>query len=208
MDLKTNIRRNKLPEYQPYSKFNFELQIRTIVQDSWSVLDHKIKYKKSIPNELKRRINVLSALFELADREFREIRDLTQEEIENAESETENKTDSKKLGDAENGNILNAFSFLKIGGHFYPKYEFQPHKVDGFVHNIHEFSPGITRAKFHNLINKNISKVKSYLDTIEAITTNPFVIFRHCLYLGEKDTFERLLTNTERKYFNDWLNKA
>ena len=48
----------------------FELQIRTIIQDSWSVLDHKIKYKKSIPGQLKRRINVLSALFELADREF------------------------------------------------------------------------------------------------------------------------------------------
>jgi hypothetical protein len=33
-------------------------------------LDHKIKYKKSIPQYLKRRINRLSALFEIADEEF------------------------------------------------------------------------------------------------------------------------------------------
>ena len=48
---------------QDYQYFNFEIQIRTITQDSWSVLDHKIKYKKSIPSSLKRRINTLAALF-------------------------------------------------------------------------------------------------------------------------------------------------
>ena len=61
---------------------------RTIIQDSWSVLDHKIKYKKSIPGSLKRRINVLSALFELADREFRQIRDATAAELLQAPDET------------------------------------------------------------------------------------------------------------------------
>ena len=56
---------------------SFEVQIRSLIQDAWSVLDHKIKYKKSIPIDLKRRINILSALFELADREFKEIRNAT-----------------------------------------------------------------------------------------------------------------------------------
>jgi ppGpp synthetase/RelA/SpoT-type nucleotidyltranferase len=55
LDLKLNGTRNDLPEYIPYANFSFEVQIRTIIQDSWSVLDHKIKYKKSIPNALKRR---------------------------------------------------------------------------------------------------------------------------------------------------------
>ncbi|MGZ7142680.1 hypothetical protein ACXWOE_09685, partial [Streptococcus pyogenes] len=53
-----------------------------------SVLDHKIKYKKSIPGQLKRRINVLAALFELADREFRQIRDATAAELLQAPDET------------------------------------------------------------------------------------------------------------------------
>ncbi|WP_295578974.1 hypothetical protein [uncultured Lamprocystis sp.] len=73
LDLRLNAIRIALPEYSKYSEFRFEVQIRTIIQDSWSVLDHKIKYKKSIPTRLKRRINTLAALFELADREFREI---------------------------------------------------------------------------------------------------------------------------------------
>ncbi|EKD98632.1 MAG: hypothetical protein ACD_23C00335G0001, partial [uncultured bacterium] len=75
LDLRLNAARRALPEHAACAGHAFELQVRTIIQDSWSVLDHKIKYKKSIPGQLKRRINVLSALFELADREFRQIRD-------------------------------------------------------------------------------------------------------------------------------------
>ena len=67
----------------------FELQIRTVIQDSWAILDHKIKYKKAIPSPLKRRINVLAALFELADREFRQIRDETELELRAAPDQIE-----------------------------------------------------------------------------------------------------------------------
>jgi len=70
LDLTLGAGRRGMKEYSAYADLSFELQIRTVVQDSWSVLDHKIKYKKSIPNDLKRRINTLAALFELADREF------------------------------------------------------------------------------------------------------------------------------------------
>lgn len=82
MDLRLAVPRTDMPEYKLYSDFPFEVQLRTIVQDSWSVLDHKIKYKKAIPIALKRRINLLAALFELADREFRQIRDETAAAIE------------------------------------------------------------------------------------------------------------------------------
>ena len=77
MDLALNDEMRALPKYQPYGDCPFEVQIRSLIQDAWSVLDHKIKYKKSIPSDLKRRINILSALFELADREFKEIRNAT-----------------------------------------------------------------------------------------------------------------------------------
>lgn len=46
LDLKLGDDRSEMPEYKAFVGFNFEIQIRTIVQDSWSVLDHKIKYKK------------------------------------------------------------------------------------------------------------------------------------------------------------------
>lgn len=79
VDLKLQDPRTGMREYQRYADLRFEVQIRTIVQDAWSVLDHKIKYKKSIPLHMKRRINTLAALFELADREFFSIKSETEE---------------------------------------------------------------------------------------------------------------------------------
>ena len=70
LDLRLDAAHRAMPRYALLAPLTLELQIRTIIQDSWSVLDHKIKYKKAIPGPLKRRINVLAALFELADREF------------------------------------------------------------------------------------------------------------------------------------------
>lgn len=85
LDLLLEADREHLPEYRRYSAIKVEVQIRTISQDAWSTLDHKIKYKKVIPEELKRRINRLAALFELADQEFILIRDAAQVEIRKGE---------------------------------------------------------------------------------------------------------------------------
>ena len=38
LDLRLNATREAMPEYIKYSEFRFEIQIRTIIQDSWSVL--------------------------------------------------------------------------------------------------------------------------------------------------------------------------
>ena len=66
---------------EKFKNFSLELQIRTVIQDAWSRLDHQIKYKKSIPQNLKRRINRISALFEIADDEFLIIKkEIVQEE--------------------------------------------------------------------------------------------------------------------------------
>ena len=69
LDLCINDQRATLPEYDQYRDLRFEVQVRSTIQDAWSVLDHKIKYKKSIPHSLRRQINALAALFEIADRE-------------------------------------------------------------------------------------------------------------------------------------------
>lgn len=101
LDLRLDDARAAMPEYELFVPFRFELQIRTIVQDSWSTLDHKIKYKKSIPASLKRRINTLAALFELADREFRQVRDETERQIEKASAEPEPDAEPQEAGQEE-----------------------------------------------------------------------------------------------------------
>lgn len=216
MDLTLNATRRVLPEYAAYAPFRFELQVRTIIQDSWSVLDHKIKYKKSIPNQLKRRINVLSALFELADREFRQIRDSTEAELRRAPDETAiehpqvgpQQPISESFGSAD----LNAFTFLKIASHFFRGFEFEPHKVDGFVHDINEWSPEITRSKFNFFMRENIALVKRYKQFFEDRSAtdkfNPYTVMRHCLYLGDKEKFSRALTNVARESFEKWLSES
>lgn len=125
LDLKLSAAQRDLPEHAAYAHLPFELQVRTIIQDSWSVLDHKIKYKKSIPGQLKRRINVLSALFELADREFRQIRDATAAELLEAPDETAEPAFDAEIDAlapqktaASSSSELNAFTFLKIGTHY------------------------------------------------------------------------------------------
>lgn len=215
LDLKLNEQRRALPEYSKYTNFGFEIQIRTIIQDSWSVLDHKIKYKKSIPNQLKRRINSLAALFEVADREFREIRNATEASI-NAEDLTQEQISHESDQVAQNqvepkykAHILNAFSFLKIANHFFNGYEFEPHKVDGFTEEIVSLKPELTRGKFNFYMRENVATVKKYKTFFEkefvSDTLNPYTIIRHCLYLGDKEVFSKLLTNQASETFEAWL---
>jgi hypothetical protein len=215
LDLRLNATRKAMPEYIKYSAFRFEIQIRTIIQDSWSVLDHKIKYKKSIPTRLKRRINTLAALFELADREFREIRDSTVEEIQKEEISdellTQETDESQDQPEEERFHYspLNAFSFLKIAKHFFKGFEFEPHKVDGFTQEIISLKPDISRGKFNFYMRENISIVKRYQSWFEQSNPNdrlnPYTIIRHCLFLGDKQLFDNILTNAAKEYFEIWL---
>lgn len=218
MDLRLNAARTPLPEYASYARFRFELQVRTVIQDSWSVLDHKIKYKKSIPGPLKRRINVLSALFELADREFRQIRDATEAALREAPDETaepqlppgpQAPERPSSSSSSPSGSELNAFTFLKIANHFFKDFDFEAHKVDGFVQSIREWSPEVTRVQFNDLLKGNIVTVKKYKQHFEDKNStaqfNPYTVIRHCLYLGDKATFNRALTRVARESFEAWL---
>ncbi|SEK28235.1 ppGpp synthetase catalytic domain-containing protein (RelA/SpoT-type nucleotidyltranferase) [Roseateles sp. YR242] len=228
VDLKLKNPRLELPEYRAYADLQFEVQVRTIVQDSWSVLDHKIKYKKSIPNHLKRRINTLAALFELADREFRQIRDSTEEEIQKEEDEPAETADTVVPPEA-NGQApgeappagasatqagerrsaqLNAFNFLKIASHFFPAFDFEPQKVDGFVQEIVTAQPSISRAEFNQYLRGTIGIVKRYQVHFEGISEhrmNPYTVIRHSLYLGDKLLFQGILTSLAKKNFEAWL---
>ncbi len=54
----------------------FEVQIRTVAQHAWATIDHKLRYKttEEIPKPILRQIFQLSALFELADNQFANIK--------------------------------------------------------------------------------------------------------------------------------------
>lgn len=62
-----------------------EIQLRTICQHNWSLMSHYLSYKKdsNIPLDIRRQINALSAMFEIADKQFQNIR----ESISNLEND-------------------------------------------------------------------------------------------------------------------------
>lgn len=221
LDLKLDATRSEMPEYRLFTPFRFELQIRTIIQDSWSTLDHKIKYKKSIPPSLKRRINTLAALFELADREFRQVRDETELQIEKAEAEPEPETQEAAQSQeqaetaAEVDNIerrqyapLDAFRLLRIARHFFPDVEFEAKQVDGFTTEVIECEPGVSRGKFNYYLRTKIGLVRRYrehfLATGRGERFNAFTEMRHALYAANSVVFASMLTNVARESFDAW----
>ncbi|MEN5230725.1 GTP pyrophosphokinase [Brevundimonas naejangsanensis] len=218
LDLKLDSVRAAMPEYTMFAQYRFELQIRTIIQDSWSALDHKIKYKKSIPAPLKRRINTLSALFELADREFRQIRDATSAEIEKARLEGDQVEAAEgvavPIGPVNDEEVeprqfapLNAFRFLRIAQHFFQDFEFEPHKADGFTAEIIQHEPNISRGKFNFYMRENIGQVRRYRSFIVESGGrgfNAFTAIRLCLYAGDPTLFSEMVTVGIRKSFDDW----
>lgn len=224
LDLRLAAARAAMPEYQLFAQFPFELQIRTVVQDSWSTLDHKIKYKKSIPAALKRRINTLAALFELADREFRQVREETELEIERAEAEPEPEAEAD-AGDAGQGEQyaepaagvdiergqfapLDAFRLLRIARHFFPDVNFEARKVDGFTADVIEREPGISRGKFNHYLRSTIGMVRQYrawfIDSGRGEKFNAFTEMRHALYSSNPAAFSGMLTTVARQTFDQW----
>lgn len=74
-----------------------EIQVRTILQDAWSIVAHHLSYKneKDVPRSLLRKLNALSGLFETADDQFENLKSaranyiaLTEEKISNKNPES------------------------------------------------------------------------------------------------------------------------
>ena len=215
MDLALSEEMTVLPKYQPYAELSFEVQIRSLIQDAWSVLDHKIKYKKSIPNNLRRRINVLSALFELADREFKEIRNATAELMQQATVEPIDDRPAEENAEPEtmaNEKRINAFNFLRVAGHFFRDFEFEDYKVDGFVQDILKLAPDFEKSTLHRSLIENMKRVREYSAEFLAEdpdnSFSPYTSIRHCLYLSDRKTFQRILSRVSRERFETWLERA
>jgi len=74
-------RRQRLTEWKVFSDFKAEIQVRTVLQHAWAAIDHKIRYKRAeeVPKDLRRELFRLSALLELADKEFSDLKKRTSE---------------------------------------------------------------------------------------------------------------------------------
>jgi ppGpp synthetase/RelA/SpoT-type nucleotidyltranferase len=72
-----------------------EIQVRTVSQDAWAIIEHHLVYKQesAVPEILRRRLNRLSAFFEDADETFDRIRTEREAYIRQVESKFDKKSE-------------------------------------------------------------------------------------------------------------------
>ena len=197
LDLKLGRGRENLAEYQRYKSLQVEVQIRTISQDAWSTLDHKIKYKKNIPVDLKRRINRLAGLFELADQEFVLIRDAAKAELEKGEKLAEAPTHAK-------GVPLDVFGFLGVMRKYFPTFPFIDDRADAFLQEVLPLAPRLTTWELADTLERHLTTVGAYR-LVVSFRMNPFTEVRHALFVANPGAFGTLLFPSQRGMFEEWL---
>lgn len=144
-----------------------EVQLRTICQDNWSELSHALEYKTeiNIPLNIKREINALSAIFELADNQFQMIQTLIGELPESSPIKILNQ--------------LEKFFFSKIGD------VYDQELSSYFLKGINELSIGVNpQLEIQNFVAANEA------DILKAINNN-----RDNFFFTQPETvliFERL----------------
>lgn len=215
LDVKINPARCSLPEYRRFSDLQFEIQIRTTIQDSWSKIDHQLSYKRDPPLEIKRRLRRLAALTELADQEFRLIRD--DSKLKPHESETllpagNNATEEATSRRTEEAAELVQFGALRdqiiqLGYAVYGKYPFTPESVDSFVKEILTLKTDASGSWMMEAIARHkeeILRYKEYQRTSLMARMNPYTLIRHILFADDEQTFSRLLFPRQIDSYLNW----
>ncbi|NLY45280.1 MAG: hypothetical protein GX053_04735, partial [Tissierella sp.] len=157
-----NETRENLEEYLNYKNMKFEIQIRSVLQDTWAEIEHQLSYKSGIimPQDIKRTFSRLSSLLETADISFRNLRDEITNYIENAEAEMD-KENNIELNDITLSVLLNSDFYNNYIDLFKNKLNEQINKdIDIIEYNIQ-----ISEAKRlkYNSIN-TIEELKKYLN--------------------------------------------
>jgi len=114
--------------------------------------------------------------------------------------------DSKKQKES-----LNTSSFLEITKVTFPRYQFIPFKVDGFIKAILTIDSTFTTSQFKDAVQKQITTVTKFNEYLVSQSAtqylNPYTALRHCLYLFDKNKFSEILFEMQRESFEKWLMK-
>ncbi len=199
LDVKISSNRCEFPEYNKLGDRRFEIQIRTLAQDAWSEVDHKLKYKHDLPAHYQRRIVRLSALFELADQEFQLIRD---EGIK-----LENEAQSQSLTSNGSSKPLDTLGFLTTVNEHFKGFPAHGQALSNLMSEIKLSKNDITALEFKSILDSTIIRVNKYnlALTNDGSPMSPMTSLRHCLYLNDTILFKNLIYNWQKLNFDNWL---
>jgi len=116
------------PRYDGLHGSKCEIQVRTILQDAWAIINHHLIYKNesSIPNRLKRDINNVAALLEIAQGIFNKIPEAIAQYVKEMQSKAEDQIDFLKQ--AVDNETLRIYTESK--------YKTLPIKVNERIHGL------------------------------------------------------------------------
>lgn len=207
LDIKLNDDRLKFDEYKKLEKYNVEVQIRTAIQHAWSQLDHKIKYKHNIPEELKRAINRLSALFEIADSEFMRIRKETSKQDKESEKKIKDAESNKESDDSEKLDSITFENFMRIK---FFNFLNQPPQLRNMLLTLFEVDKNISIKVLVSAFDKKYEVVNNYVDYARRVglvySMNPYTQLRHILYAYDKEKYSSLLNSIQKINFDHYCN--
>ena len=133
-----------------------EVQIRTVLQDAWSVIGHPLAYKSEVhlPLPLRRRFNTLSALLEVVDESFEDILE-TRERIAK---------DLKQAPALLYKSDINDDSLTAFCEKRYPDLEINPHWLDFIIENVHAGKTIKTIGDIARALDRATAKIEAYRD--------------------------------------------
>ncbi|MHA2690618.1 GTP pyrophosphokinase [Vibrio harveyi] len=120
------------PNFRGLEQLKIEIQVRTILMHAWAAISHKLLYKKNddVPKEFKRKLNRLSALIELADEQFDDIKNM--------------KVDYQNNIVVDESVTLNADSFLALMNKYFPKRDIDESDISSILSEVREYSGSLT----------------------------------------------------------------
>jgi len=195
LDLKLGPTLSKDISHSHLKDIPFEVQIRSISQDAWSEVDHGLKYKKeNLPTNIRRRVNRLAALYELADQEFIAIRDSIEAAEKNVKAATFNET-------AALLDVITLGYLVRVIFDDEPLSKFHSTSI---LEEINKFDSTMTVLEFRKVIEDNLPQVKKYINTFQGTDWKTATIIRYCLYTHNSVNFGNLLQNFQTKKYDPW----
>ncbi|MDQ9010310.1 hypothetical protein RFI36_11825 [Acinetobacter gerneri] len=166
-------KRNDLEEYKDLRNLCFEIQIRTALSHAWAEIEHDrgYKLKGQLPNELKRRFNLLSGLLESADLEFNRLTREIKSYNATLKSSNEEQILDEEINKVSIINYLNK-KILNSGFDLNPNdYSIEPlQDENNLFYKLLSFLNFHTINDIENIWKKNLSKI-----TLETYKTSRFL---------------------------------
>ena len=170
-----------VPNFRDLAGLKAEIQVRTILMHAWADIEHKLSYKKvnHIPPQFKRKFSQLSALFELADERFEDLRMEKEALIRTLVSEEHRFDTSQHL----NADSLQAFL------DFYFSNRKRDHLVTELLDTLQRYD-----ITFADLVN-GYEKVRDFLPELERDTIREYFL-KSGIYDAELDRDGKIWSQT------------